>query len=558
MRRRTRSGEPSVARQFLRLQVLVVLVLVVVATVLAVYDARHDARAAATARAVAVAAAVADSPTVHAALDDPDPSRALQPLAERVRRDTNVDFVVVMKPDRTRYTHPDPARIGQPFVGDLGGAPQGHVFTQEYTGTLGPSMRAVVPVTSPGGTVVALVSVGITIDHIDQQVRREVGVILLVGLLVAGVGALGAWLVSRRLRRLTHGLGEREITRMYEYYSAVLHAVREGLLLIDDRQRVQLVNDEARRLLDLPEDVVGTPLRGLPLPPALVETVLRSAGGSGQGRDELYVAGDRVLVVSSAPASWQGRAVGAVVSLRDHTELRAVTGELDVVRRLSESLRAQTHEAANRLHTVVSLVEMGRPEQAVAFATEELAVAQRLTDRMVGAVGDPVLAALLLGKSAEGAERGIELDVGGELPDTEGVASRDLVTVVGNLVDNAFDAVAGRSPARVAVALEADPAGGVLLTVGDNGPGLPPDQAEHAFERGWTTKADGAGDRPGGRGVGLALVRQVARRYDGRLDVGRSALGGAEVRVRLHTSGHTPDDTPDDTPGDTPDGGVPR
>ena len=558
MRRRTRSGEPSVARQFLRLQVLVVLVLVVVATVLAVYDARHDARAAATARAVAVAAAVADSPTVHAALDDPDPSRALQPLAERVRRDTNVDFVVVMKPDRTRYTHPDPARIGQPFVGDLGGAPQGHVFTQEYTGTLGPSMRAVVPVTSPGGTVVALVSVGITIDHIDQQVRREVGVILLVGLLVAGVGALGAWLVSRRLRRLTHGLGEREITRMYEYYSAVLHAVREGLLLIDDRQRVQLVNDEARRLLDLPEDVVGTPLRGLPLPPALVETVLRSAGGSGQGRDELYVAGDRVLVVSSAPASWQGRAVGAVVSLRDHTELRAVTGELDVVRRLSESLRAQTHEAANRLHTVVSLVEMGRPEQAVAFATEELAVAQRLTDRMVGAVGDPVLAALLLGKSAEGAERGIELDVGGELPDTEGVASRDLVTVVGNLVDNAFDAVAGRSPARVAVALGADPAGGVLLTVGDNGPGLPPDQAEHAFERGWTTKADGAGDRPGGRGVGLALVRQVARRYDGRLDVGRSALGCAEVRVRLHTSGHTPDDTPDDTPGDTPDGGVPR
>lgn len=538
MRRRSRTGEPSVARQFLRLQVLVVLVLVVVATVLAVYDARHDARAAATARAVAVAAAVADSPTVHAALRDADPSGVLQPLAERVRHDAHVDFVVVMKPDRTRYTHPNPARIGEPFVGDLGGAPQGHVFTQEYTGTLGPSVRSVVPVTTPAGRVVALVSVGITIDHIDQQVRRELGVIVLVGLLVAGVGALGAWLVSRRLRRQTHGLGEREITRMYEYYSAVLRAVREGLLLIDDRQRVQLVNDEARRLLDLPEEVVGRPLRSLPLPPALVETVLRSAGGSGQGTDELYVAGDRVLVVSSAPASWQGRPVGAVVSLRDHTELRAVTGELDVVRRLSESLRAQTHEAANRLHTVVSLVEMGRPEQAVEFATQELAVAQRLTDRMLGAVGDPVLVALLLGKSAEGAERGIELDVAGELPDTEGIASRDLVTVVGNLLDNAFDAVAGRSPAKVAVGIEADPAGGVLLTVGDNGPGMTPHEAEHALERGWTTKigdgrSDGPGDQPGGRGVGLALVGQVARRYDGRLDVGRSPLGGAEVRVTL-------------------------
>lgn len=530
MRSRARAGEPSVARQFLRLQLLVVLLLVALATTLAVYDARHDARAAATARAVAVAASVADSPTVHAALDNPDPSRVLQPLAERIRRDTDVDFVVVMKPDRTRYTHPNPARIGQPFVGDLGGAPRGQVFTQEYTGTLGPSMRAVVPVRAADGDVVALVSVGITIAHIDEQVRREIGVIVLVGLAVAGVGAVGAWLLSRRLRRQTHGMGEREITRMYEYYSAVLHAVREGLLLIDDRRHVQLVNDEALRLLDLPPDVVGRPLEDLPLPPALVDTVLRSAGGTGHGTDELYVAGDRVLVVSSAPASWQGRAVGAVVSLRDHTELRAVTGELDVVRRLSESLRAQTHEAANRLHTVVSLVEMGRPDEAVTFATEELEVAQRLTDRMVGAVGDPVLAALLLGKSAEGAERGIDLRVDGELGETDGIASRDLVTVVGNLVDNAFDAVTGRSPAQVAVTLGADPAGGVRIAVADNGPGLPPDQAERALERGWTTKA---GADPGGRGVGLALVRQVARRYGGAVDVGRSALGGAELTVVL-------------------------
>lgn len=530
MRSRARAGEPSVARQFLRLQLLVVLLLVALATTLAVYDARHDARAAATARAVAVAASVADSPTVHAALDNPDPSRVLQPLAERIRRDTDVDFVVVMKPDRTRYTHPNPARIGQPFVGDLGGAPRGQVFTQEYTGTLGPSMRAVVPVRAADGDVVALVSVGITIAHIDEQVRREIGVIVLVGLVVAGVGAVGAWLLSRRLRRQTHGMGEREITRMYEYYSAVLHAVREGLLLIDDRRHVQLVNDEALRLLDLPPDVVGRPLEDLPLPPALVDTVLRSAGGTGHGTDELYVAGDRVLVVSSAPASWQGRAVGAVVSLRDHTELRAVTGELDVVRRLSESLRAQTHEAANRLHTVVSLVEMGRPDEAVTFATEELEVAQRLTDRMVGAVGDPVLAALLLGKSAEGAERGIDLRVDGELGETDGIASRDLVTVVGNLVDNAFDAVTGRSPAQVAVTLGADPAGGVRIAVADNGPGLPPDQAERALERGWTTKA---GADPGGRGVGLALVRQVARRYGGAVDVGRSALGGAELTVVL-------------------------
>ena len=527
MRRRGTGREPSVARQILVLQVLVVLVLVVGALGLAAYDARRDARTTATDRAVAVAEAVADSPTVVAALRDPDPPAVLQPYAEKVRRDTGVDFVVVMKLDRTRYTHPDPDQIGQPFVGDLGGAPRGHVFTQEYTGTLGPSMRSVVPVRDDRGDVAALVSVGITVSRIDQQLHRDLALILVAGAAVLAAGLAGAWLVSRRLRRQTHGLGEREITRMYEYYSAVLHAVREGLLLVDDRGRVQLVNDEARRLLALPDDVVGRPLDELDLPPGLVAAAL----GRTTEADDIYVAGEHVLVVSSAPAAWQGRDVGAVVSLRDHTELRSVTGELDVVRGLTESLRSQNHEAANRLHTVVSLIEMGRPEEAVAFATEELEVAQHLTDRMVGAVGDPVVAALLLGKSADAAERGIVLTIEGDLPDLgDAVAARDLVTVLGNLVDNAFDAVTGRPDRRVTVRLGGD-LDAVRIVVGDSGPGLTPEQAARAMDRGWTTKT--SADDLGGRGVGLALVGQVARRHGGDVVIGTSTHGGAEFTVTL-------------------------
>jgi two-component system CitB family sensor kinase len=527
MRGRASRREPSVARQILVLQVLVVLVLVASALTLAAYDARRDARVAATDRAVAVARAVADSPTVLRALDNRNPSTVLQPFAERVRLDTEVDFVVVMRLDRTRLTHPQPDRIGERFIGDLGRAPDGKVFTQEHRGTLGPSMRAVVPVRDDG-RVAALVSVGITVSTIDRLVRQDFLLILLVGLAVLAAGLGGAWLVSRRLRRQTHGLGEREITRMYEYYSAVLHAVREGLLLLDDEGRVQLVNDEARRLLRLPEDVLGRSVHDLGLPPGLVAAAL----GRTRESDDIYVAGDHVLVVSSAPASWQGREVGSVVTLRDHTELRSVTGELDVVRALTESLRSQNHEAANRLHTVVSLVEMGRPEEAVDFATEELQVAQLLTDRVVGAVGDPVVAALLLGKSAEAAQRGIDLTLDGDLPpDRPDVAARDLVTVLGNLVDNALDAVTGRDVRRVAVRLDGDD-GLVRVVVSDSGPGLTADQAAHVLERGWTTKAS-ASD-VGGRGVGLALVGQVARRYGGDVRIGCSDLGGAEFTVTFH------------------------
>jgi two-component system CitB family sensor kinase len=522
MTRPARGQESPVARQILLLQVLVVLLLVLAALALATLDARRDTRAQARDQAVAVALSVADSPAVHEQLRSADPSRSLQPYAEQVRADTAVDFIVVMGLDRTRFTHPDPEQIGHKFVGDLGGAPQGRVFTQEYAGTLGPSIRSVVPVRD-GNRVVALVSVGITISRIDSQLRRDLPAILLAGLATLVVGLAGAWLISRRLRRQTHGMGEREMTRMYEYYSAVLHAVREGLVLVDSDGRVQLVNQEARRLLSLPEDVVGRSLSELGLPPGLVS----AAGRATPESDTIYVLGEHVLVISSAPAYWNGTEVGAVVTLRDRTELLAVTGELDVVRGLTESLRAQNHEAANRLHTVVSLIEMGRAEHAVDFATEELRVAQELTDRIVGAVEEPVLAALLLGKTAQAAERGIDLAVTAhvhaeDLP----VQPRELVTVVGNLVDNAMDAVGEAEERRVSVRIAGDHER-LVVEVEDSGPGVPEEDAAKVLERGWSTKATG------GRGIGLALVGQVARKHGGTVVVDASTLGGARFTVTL-------------------------
>ncbi|GAA1475707.1 sensor histidine kinase [Nocardioides aestuarii] len=508
----------------LALQVLLVLLLVACALGLAAYDARNDARATATERAVAVARSVADSPTTLGALRSADPTERLQPYAEQVRVDTDVDFVVVMALDRTRFTHPDPAQIGKPFIGDLGGAPEGRVFAQEYAGTLGPSMRSVVPVVDDG-SVVAMVSVGITVAAIDDQLRDDLVLVLGVGGIVLLAGVAGAWLVSRRLDRLTHGLGEQEITRMYEYYDAVLRAVREGLLLVDEDGRVQLVNDEARRLLDLPDDVVGRSVHDLGLAPGLVAAAL----GQDAEADELYTAGDHLLLVSSSPATWRGREVGAVVTLRDHTELRAVTGQLDVVQGLTDSLRSQTHEHANRLHTVVALLEMGRAEEAVTFATEELLLAQKLTDRVVAAVGDPVVTALLLGKTAEASERGVVLTVAGELPEGGPLPSRDLVTVLGNLVDNAFDAVADSEERRVSVTLAGD-TDALAVVVEDSGPGLTDDEAQHVLERGWTTK--GRGDA-GARGIGLALVGQVARRHHGRVTITGSDLGGAAFTVEV-------------------------
>ncbi|GAB4001879.1 sensor histidine kinase [Nocardioides ultimimeridianus] len=523
-RRLQRRGEPSLARQMLVLQVVVVLLLGAAAIALAAYDARHDARADATHEVTGVATTFASSPDLVAAVGTRDPSREVQPLAEAVRHASGVDFVTVMSMRRIRYSHPDPAQIGKPFIGDVGDAPQGHVFTEEYAGTLGPSVRAVAPIRDRQGRVVAMVAVGITVSAIDRRVAHTLAAIVAAAAAVLLLGLLGTWLVSRRVRRQTHGLGAHELGRMYEFYSAVLGAMREGLVLLDDAGRVQLTNDEARRLLDLPEDVVGRPFDDLGLAPGLVSTVLGTTASS----DHLYAAGERLVLVSSSPATWEGHEVGAVVTLRDQTELRAATGELELVRGLTDSLHALNHEAANRLHTVVSLIELGRPADALDFATAELALSQSLTERLVAAAGDPALTALLVGKSAEAAERGIELTIEGELPELDGIAGRDLVTVVGNLVDNAFEAVASSLQRQVRVRFAAER--GAVIEVDDSGPGLTPEQAEHALTRGWSTKAEA------GHGLGLALVAGVARSHGGTVTIERGDLGGARFRVTLAES----------------------
>jgi two-component system, CitB family, sensor kinase len=521
-------GSP-VAQQIFALQTLMVAAVVLAALALAYVEARRAQLDQARDTSIAVAQAVAAVPTVVEALGTPDPSTVIQPFAERIRVETGTDFVVVMRPDRTRLSHPDPARIGGLFIGEVGQALEGRVFTQEYTGTLGPSMRAVVPVYDDG-EVIALVAVGITLERIQDALEDRLPPIAAAAAGLLALGLTGAWLVRRRLRRQTHGLGEDEITRMYEYYDAVLHAVREGLLLVDDAGRVQLVNDEARRLLGLADDVAGRALDDIRLPSTLADAL---RGGRIE-TDEIHLVGDRILVLSQARAVWEGRPVGSVVTLRDHTELRAISGELDNVRGMAETLRSQNHEAANRLHTVVSLIEMGRSGDALEFATEELHAAQLLTDQVVGAVEDPVVAALLLGKTAQAAERGIELHIGEETKVHDlWLEPRDLVTVLGNLIDNAFDAVAESRVKRVEVDIRVDRSG-LRLDVLDSGPGLPPDVTDRVFQRGWSTKR---GEEALGRGLGLALVGQVLRKYGGSVEAGPGPLGGAAFRVRVDRPG---------------------
>jgi two-component system CitB family sensor kinase len=522
----------SVAKQLLVLQVVIVGVLVAAGATLAYVDAAQEVNRRARDTVTSVAVMLADEPTVHAALATPDPSRVLQPFAERVRADTEVDFITIMTPGGIRYTHPNPAMIGHHFLGDTADALTGRRFTETYTGTLGPSVRTVAPIFGDAHRVMALVAVGITVRAISTELQHRLLPLTGLAAAVLAVGFAGSYLVSARLRRQTRGVAPDELRGMFEYYQAILHSVREGLVLLTREGRVALCNDAARKLLSLDANPQGHPADTLGLTPHLTAALVSPELCL---KDEIYVGDTRVLVINTAPVRSRDRAMGNVMTLRDHTELEAVTSELDTARGLADALHAYAHEAANRLHTVICLVELGEPEQAIRFATAEMTTARQLSDRMVGTVKEPILAALLLGKFAEAHERGVELIL---TQDTtiEGIDgaidSRHLVTILGNLIDNAMRAAitgmnqSTKSP-RVIVTVRTDD-GDLMLRVADNGPGVDPSSLPEIFERGRPPKPS---DGPTGHGLGLALVGQAVRRYRGRIDVARD--GGAVFTIRL-------------------------
>ncbi|WP_446458868.1 SpoIIE family protein phosphatase [Streptomyces rochei] len=326
----------SVAAQVFALNVFIVLLLVVAAAVALVLQVRHDSEVEARNRSVAVASTFANSPGIREALRSPDPTAVLQPRAEATRRATGVDFVVVMNTDGIRYTHPKPDRIGKEFVGDIAPALAGETVTEEIEGTIGPLVQAVVPVETPDGEVVGLVSAGITTENVGGAADRQLPLVLI----VAGVGLVlataGTALVSRRLLRQTHGLGPHEMTRMYEHHDAVLHSVREGVLIVGPEGRLLLANDEAQRLLDLPEDAEGRQVRDLRLPEDTAE--LLSSGRV--ATDEVHLVKDRLLAVNQRPTDVRGGPAGSVATLRDSTELRALSGRAESARERLDILYA--------------------------------------------------------------------------------------------------------------------------------------------------------------------------------------------------------------------------
>ncbi|UOY01974.1 sensor histidine kinase [Blastococcus sp. PRF04-17] len=524
----------SLAGQLLALQVVIICVVLVGVAAVTVAQSTSRAQESEGRRALGVAETLANARIFREALEERE-AAYVRIAAESTRSVSGSASVVVALDDRTVVASADPAELGKPFPVGESTILEGRAWVGEREFRGRPAAVAMVPVlTGPRrdteGFVVVTRFYPSLLDGLNEAAPN-----LLTYLGVASlIGIGGSLLIARRVKRQTLGLEPKEIVGLVEHRDAMLHGIREGVVGLDTRGRVTLVNDEAIRLLRIPGDAIGRTLEELG-----VDEEMRDALLTGQvERDRAVGSQGRVLVVNRLPISSRGRAIGSVTTLRDRTELLELRRELDLTMHVTDTLRAQAHEFDNRLHTIAGLIEIGEAEEAVRFVHRVTSSRSEFSAAVTSSIRDPSVAALLIAKASQAAELGVDLRIAPDssLPALAEELSGDVTTVVGNLVDNALDAAATAPQRWVEVSVGLVD-GEVEVVVRDSGPGVPPGMEKEVFRRGVSTKTAG----PGERGIGLSLVHLLCTRRGG--DATASSEGGSVFTARLPVDAQTVDGT---------------
>ncbi|WAP59618.1 ATP-binding protein [Streptomyces luomodiensis] len=532
-RRQTLAGEMLV----LQLAIVVVVLMAVAAVSLAQSEATFDRVEGR--RVGALAEQLAAQPLVRSRLVGPSPAEALAPLVYSTRVQSRVTSVTVADREGRIVSSTNPTVLGDRLPLGKGVAEgRGWSGTLDWDGSR--ELVAQVPVLGATGDDLGrnlgTVMIGEASPTVWQRLSGASSYLPVYLGVASALGVVGSWLLARRVKRQTLGLEPREITGLAEHREAMLYGIAEGVVALDPQQRVTLVNDVGRRLLDLPEDCVGRDLAELGIEGRLLDVLAGARKESADPKDEVVVRHGRVLVMNRMTVVKDGRPLGSVTTLRDRTELARLEREIGSFRSTSELLRAQTHEFANQLHTISGLIQIGEQEEVVRYI-RALNQRRQSLDMSIGRrVRDTAVAALLMAKASQAAERKVALRLSdrtalGRLTPED---AADVATVVGNLVDNAIDAATsepgtGDEP-WVEVELRQDNAS-VEIVVRDSGPGVAPELAQEVFAHGFTTKAA----REGERGIGLALTRLVCERRGGEVAVTNTPQG-AMFSARMSVS----------------------
>jgi sensor histidine kinase regulating citrate/malate metabolism len=536
LRRRTLAGQLL----FLQLGIILVVLVSVGAVSLAQSEAtfnRVEGR-----RVSALAEQVAANPLVRDNLMVPEQRTGLATLALQTVTQSRLTAVTIADADELVRVSTDPSLEDQPLPLGEAGVRAGASWSGLLTLDGDRQLVSQVPVLSIEENHVGehrgTVMVAEAFPSVWERLRGASSYLLTYLGIALALGVAGSWLLARRIKRQTLGLEPHEITGLAEHREALLYGIAEGVIALDPHDRITLVNDVARRLLDLPEHAAGMSLRDLRVEGRLLDvlTGLRSTDADDDAeddtpRDDVVIRRGRVLVMNRMRVERDGRHLGTVTTLRDRTALADLERELGSFRSTTQLLRAQTHEFANQLHTISGLIQLGDYDEVVRYVDAVTERRQSLDLLVNSRVRDPAVSALLMAKASIASERRVDLRVSDDtsLDRLDAEDSADVATVVGNLVDNAIDAVSGATTGQwVSVAIRQDTAS-VEISVSDSGPGVPPEVAQEVFAHGFTTKAATAGER----GIGLALTRLVCQSRGGEVRLASTPEGGASFVAEL-------------------------
>jgi len=480
-------------------------------------------------KALNIAKIVSLSPLVIGALEGKTNKAEVQTFANNILDKTHVNFVVVMDMKGIRLSHPELSKVGKHFRGgDEGPVLQkGKQYVSISKGTLGPSMRAFIPIMNSEKKQVGAVAVGISLETVTEAVHKaRMGIMIgtLIGILIGVTGAVG---LARYIKKILLGLEPFAIARLLEERSSMLQSVREGIIAIDQEGKITLVNRAARKLFKK-AGLEGNPM-GLKIEDYLPDTRLKGILQSGETEtDQEQDLHGVTILVNRVPVVVEHQPVGAIATFRDKTEVQLLAEQLTGVRNYADALRAQAHEFMNKLHVILGLVRTEQYDTLSDYVSKTVNSRETEMGFVTKKVQDPVLAGFLIGKLSFARESGASLsfDCSGILPKPANPEiTHELITIIGNLINNAMEAIVDRPVKKVELKL--DYAEDILtIEVKDTGTGMTKAIQNQILDKGFSTKGDN-------RGFGLYLLAQGIERLEGELIISSKPGQGSNFAVYI-------------------------
>jgi len=452
---------------------------------------------------------VAHSDEIIQALENSDPDGQIASYVDNLLPGLEqVEYIIVVDKDGIRHSHPNPAMIGQTFVGgdEQRAAEEGEAYISEATGTLGKALRAFAPIyDSTNNEEIGFVAVGTLTDNIESAKNTALLYIVLISLGALAVGVSGAFLLSNNIKKILLGLEPEEISQLYTEKTGMLEAIHEGLIAVDNAGRITLINDAAIAILKFGAGFDKANLLGQHVEAVIPNTGMLKILETGQSEFDQEQRIDHTIIVTNRIPIRDGQAIiGAIASFRDKTEVTKLAEELTGAKKLAWSLRAQNHEFMNKLHTISGLIQLEEYHEALDFISDVAKSRNNISDILTHNIQNPTVSALLLAKYAKAEECRVKLVIDAESRLTRlprYMTAEDIVSVIGNLVENSLDAVKNDGTGLIEIKVLQNDAT-LTIQVRDNGGGIPLDDQDKIYAQGFSTKKDQ-------RGNGMYIVKNI-------------------------------------------------